>query len=72
MKFDVSLVSRMSDEIEESGKRIREIVNSPEELKTEVQRLESNISSLKELTEADNGAGANANAMQTYPDQNQS
>ncbi|MFB4162940.1 hypothetical protein ACE1TI_03660 [Alteribacillus sp. JSM 102045] len=72
MKFDVSLVSRMSDEIEESGKRIREMVNSPEELKSEVQKLESSLQSLKSLTEENNAAGANANTTQTYPDQNQS
>ncbi|SDI35406.1 hypothetical protein SAMN05192534_1385 [Alteribacillus persepolensis] len=72
MKFDVSLVSRMSDEIEQSGKRMREMVNSPYELQMELQKLESSLQSLKSLTENQSQAGSNANTTQTYPNQNQS
>jgi hypothetical protein len=72
MAFDVSLISRISDEIENSGKRLREIVNSPNELTAEVQKIESNINSLKSLTKGTKGAGANANTAQYAPNQNQS
>jgi DNA anti-recombination protein RmuC len=71
MKFDVSLVSRVSDEIGNSARRLKQHANSPNELQAEIQKLESNISSLKDLAQNNQAAGANAEAAQLAPDQNQ-
>ncbi|MFC5713840.1 hypothetical protein ACFPU1_13790 [Thalassorhabdus alkalitolerans] len=71
MRFDVSLVSRVSEDIEDSAKRLREIVNSPQELSAELQKIESCVRSLQSLSEGQNQAGANAANAQHAPDQNQ-
>lgn len=72
MPFDVSLISRVSDEIENSARRLKQSANSPNELMAEVQKIETSISSLKSLTTGTNAAGANARTAQYAPNQNQS
>ena len=71
MKFDVSLVARVSDEIGNSARRLKHYANSPNELQAEIQKLESNITSLKDLANGNQAAGANAESVQVVPDQNQ-
>ncbi|WP_426446144.1 hypothetical protein ACP26L_21255 [Paenibacillus sp. S-38] len=72
MQFNVSTVNRVAKEIEESGKRIQAAVNSPNELESELQKLQSSMDSLQSLTQAGRAAGANANTAQNAPNQNQS
>lgn len=71
MAFDVSLVSRVSEEIGHSARRLKEHVNSPNELIVELQKIESSINSLKNLTEGIDAAGMNATTTQHAPNQNQ-
>ncbi|WP_166245477.1 hypothetical protein [Paenibacillus turpanensis] len=70
--FDVSMVNRVAKEIEESGRRMQQIVNSPTELTAELNKVQSSLNSLQSLTQADRAAGANANTAQYTPNQNQS
>jgi hypothetical protein len=71
MQFDVGLISRVSNEIKESANRLQQHVNSPNELNMEIQKIESSINSLKNLSESAAPAGANAKTTQLSPDQNQ-
>ena len=72
MQFDVSLVNRVAKEIEESGRRMQDFVNSPLELSAEIHKIQSSLNSIQSLTQVDQAAGANANTAQNVPDQNQS
>jgi regulator of replication initiation timing len=72
MQFDIALIQRVSKEIEESSKRMQEIVNSPNELTVELQKIQSSLNSLQSLTQNTNIAGTNANTAQYAPHQNQS
>lgn len=72
MVFDVSLISRLSEEIGNSARRLQQTANSPDEIITEVQKIESSINSLKAMAIGTNAAGVNANTPQHAPDQNQS
>jgi|GEM_PF-3130674 len=64
MPFDVSLVQRVGKEIMESGKRLQEYVNAPDELKAEMMKIEANLNSLQTLVQQAQSAGANA---RTFP-----
>ncbi|GAA4710236.1 hypothetical protein [Brevibacillus fulvus] len=64
MQFDVSLIQRVGKDIEESGKRLQEYVNAPDELQSEVQKIQANLNSLLSLAKQTDSAGANA---RTYP-----
>ncbi|WP_276357932.1 hypothetical protein [Cohnella caldifontis] len=70
-QFDVATVNRVAQEIEASGRRIQAIVNSPNELETEILKIQSSLDSLQSLTQAGQAAGANAHTAQHAPNQNQ-
>lgn len=70
--FDVGTIHRVAQEIEATGKRMQQVVNSPNELTMELQRLQSSMDSLQSFMRNTNAAGGNANTAQTVPDQNQS
>ena len=72
MQFDVSTVNRVAKEIEASGRRMQQIVNSPNELSAEIQKIRSSLDSIQSMTQANQTAGANANTAQYTPNQNQS
>jgi hypothetical protein len=72
MQFDVTLIERVAKEIEESGKRLQEYVNSPNELTSDLQKIQSSLNSLESLVRNSAGAGTNGNTAQYAPDQNQS
>jgi hypothetical protein len=72
MQYDVALVSRVSEEIEGSARRLKQNANTPDELKMEIQKIESSLDSLKSLNQTTAKAGANAKTAQTIIDQNQS
>jgi D-ribose pyranose/furanose isomerase RbsD len=72
MMFDISLISRVSDEIESSAKRLKQHVNSPVELTNEIQKIEASLLSLKSLNQQTQVAGSNARTSQLAPYQNQS
>jgi regulator of replication initiation timing len=71
MQFDIALIQRVAKEIEESGKRMQQIVNSPNELKMELQKIQSSLDSVKSLSQT-HEAGTNAHTAQYAPNQNQS
>ncbi|WP_199618665.1 hypothetical protein [Paenibacillus alkalitolerans] len=72
MQFDISTVNRVAKEIEESGRRMQAVVNSPNELAAEIQKIQSSLDSIQSLTQAGRAAGANVNTEQHAPNQNQS
>ena len=72
MQFDVATVNRVAKEIEESGRRMQAFVNSPRELTSEIQKIQSSLASIQSLANLDQAAGANANTAQQAPNQNQS
>lgn len=71
MQFNVSTVNRVAKEIEESGRRMQAI-DSPRELLSEIQKIQSSLNSIQSLTQVDQVAGNNVNTAQQAPDQNQS
>lgn len=71
MQFKASTANRVAKEIEESGRRMQ-VVDSPQELLSEIQKIQSSLNSLQALTQVDQAAGANANTAQQAPNQNQS
>lgn len=71
MSFDVGLVNRICSDIENTAKSLKQHVNSPNELTKEIQRIESNLESLRSMSQKIQGAGSNADAQLT-PHQNQS
>ncbi|WP_019120529.1 hypothetical protein [Brevibacillus massiliensis] len=60
MAFDVQLIQRIGMEIEESGKRLQDYVNAPDELQGELQKIEASLNSLTTLLQGTASAGANA------------
>ncbi|WP_235827963.1 hypothetical protein [Brevibacillus migulae] len=63
MPFDVSLIQRVGKEIEESGKRLQDYINAPNELQNELQKIEANMNSLNTLLQGTKAAGSNAGTI---------
>ncbi len=57
-QFDISLIHRLADQLEGIAKDIKEHVNSPDELKADIQRISSITGSLESQAQAGN-AGSN-------------
>lgn len=70
MAFDVDIIHRIADEIESSAKKLKEQVNSPNELTKQLQVIQSSVNSLQSLTR-NGAAGGNASTAQQTPGQNQ-
>jgi len=70
LAFDVDIIHRIADEIESSAKKLKEQVNSPNELTHQLRVIQSSVNSLQSLTRNE-AAGVNASTAQQTPDQNQ-
>lgn len=64
MSFDIGLIQRVGKEIADSGSRLQDYVNAPDELQAELMKIQANVNSLNSLVQNTKSAGANA---RTYP-----
>lgn len=58
-QFDVSIVHRLSDDLENVAKSMKERVNTPVELQDEITQINSILGSLQSLITSAKNAGTN-------------